>query len=164
MKFKTLYGYEELPDTKQCSKCGEWKHFSAFGLRIGRLGSYSDTDPQNQGQRRNECDECKKRLGKQIRQARTVAPPMKSDHRCQYCKRNEEEIRGIGNLWKTHSVFVLDHDHETGLFRAWPCQYCNIAMGNTNEDIPTLFRFIWHIAGWKVNKYFRTHLNTLKDL
>ena len=70
MKFKTLYGYEELPDTKQCSKCGEWKHFSAFGLRIGKLGSYSDTDPQNQGQRRNECDECKKRLGKQIKEAR----------------------------------------------------------------------------------------------
>ena len=145
MKFKTLYGYEELPDTKQCTKCGEWKHFSAFGLRIGRLGSYSDTDPQNQGQRRNECDECKKRITKQIREAKKMAPSIESDHVCPICKRNEKEIRGDGNLFKKHSVFVLDHDHDTGKFRGWPCQYCNILIGNANEDTRVLERAINYI-------------------
>tara|TARA_B100000586_G_C19962029_1_gene364158 strand:- start:143 stop:598 length:456 start_codon:yes stop_codon:yes gene_type:complete len=149
MKFKTLYGYEELPDTKQCSKCGEWKHFSAFGLRIGRLGSYSDTDPQNQGQRRNECDECKKRITKQIKEAKKMAPPMESDHVCPICKRNDEEIRGEGNLWKNKSVFVLDHDHDTGKFRGWPCQYCNILIGNANEDTRVLERAIDYLNNSK---------------
>ena len=78
-----------------------------------------------------------------------MAPPIESDHVCPICKRNDEEIRGEGNLWKNKSVFVLDHDHDTGKFRGWPCQYCNILIGNANEDTRVLERAIDYLNNSK---------------
>jgi Recombination endonuclease VII len=34
---------------------------------------------------------------------------------------------------------VWDHDHSTGLFRGWLCQFCNLALGNV-RDRPNVLR------------------------
>ena len=43
----------------------------------------------------------------------------------------------------------LDHDHDTGKFRGWPCQYCNIMIGNANEDTRVLERAIDYLNNSK---------------
>ena len=138
MIINTLWGGEELLDTKRCSECGKEypKTNQYFGIASG--GNYF----------RGTCKLCgikNNRITKKLKEQY----PTPINHVCPICKRNDEENRGEGNLWKNKSVFVLDHDHDTGKFRGWPCQYCNIMIGNANEDTRVLERAIDYLNNSK---------------
>lgn len=38
-----------------------------------------------------------------------------------------------------------DHDHETGLFRGWLCQHCNLALGHARDSEWRLFALIAYL-------------------
>lgn len=40
---------------------------------------------------------------------------------------------------------LLDHDHETGVFRGWICRSCNSGIGNLGDDIPGLEQAIKYL-------------------
>lgn len=122
----TLYGEDDTLETKVCSLCGEEKHIHEFGLRSGKKENFAHTR-QN---RRNECSTCKSKLTKQTQLAKKLAGPVPDNHVCPICDRNEEQLKGDHNGWQGKSPWVLDHDHDTGAFREYICQHCNIAIGS----------------------------------
>lgn len=135
----TLPGYEIECPTKICSICEEEKSVYDFALRIGAEHSYKDTDGKKQGQRRNECKVCKQKINKQLALLKRNYP-VPSNHSCDMCGKNEEQIRGSHNSFKGKSVFVVDHSHKTGAFRGHICQFCNMLLGDAHDNKDTLLR------------------------
>ena len=140
MKFirQTVFGKEEVEVTKTCSVCENVLPIEDFALRIGAEHSYKDIDGDNQGQRRNECKECKAEQNRVIRELKKEHP-LPSDYTCPGCLQNEKEIRGITNKYKKNGVYCLNHNHETCAIEGWYCQDCNITLGR-NQSPSTLYR------------------------
>ena len=90
MKFirQTVFGKEEVEVTKTCSVCENVLPIEDFALRIGAEHSYKDIDGDNQGQRRNECKECKAEQNRVIRELKKEHP-LPSDYTCPGCLQNE---------------------------------------------------------------------------
>jgi len=42
---------------------------------------------------------------------------------------------------------VLDHDHETGIFRGAICHKCNVGLGMLNDDVDILQRALNYLKG-----------------
>ena len=49
---------------------------------------------------------------------------------------------------KQASKYYLDHSWETGEFRGWLCNGCNVALGLFKDDIDILTRAIQYLAGY----------------
>lgn len=75
------------------------------------------------------------------------------DGRCRSCKREQSEIRKMlkrtaprpkttvcecCNKEFEPRLIVLDHDHETNLFRGWICHLCNAGIGQLGDTISGL--------------------------
>ena len=61
---------------------------------------------------------------------------------------------------KQHKKIVLDHCHTSGQFRGWICDPCNIALGNVQDDVGTLYRMISYLRGELV----QGHVTASNDL
>ena len=133
-QINTIYGLETpSTPTKICSICSEEKSVYDFGLRIGAEHSYRDTDGKHEGQRRNECKQCKGAKDKQVRLLKKQYP-VPDNHSCDMCGKDESTIRGLHNAFKKKSIFVVDHNHKTGKFRGHICQFCNMLLGDAQDD------------------------------
>lgn len=99
---------------KICVKCNIEKDVEEFR----KCKPYKTTDQGTYW--RSECRKCEKIAAKQLSIAKKNAPP-KPDV-CDCCR-------------KPTTVFILDHDHETGLFRGWLCRNCNHGIGKLGDDI-----------------------------
>jgi len=127
---------EELDiPTRKCYKCGEIKSLESFSIRIvGQIGP----------EYRNECKQCKNReisvTSKLKREYASIKPSM--DDECVICERTERAIKESGRFSQTRmtkTVWTLDHDHNTGEFRGWICNYCNMMLSRA-DDLPRVLR------------------------
>ena len=142
LEYNTLFD-DDYVETKVCIKCGVRKHVSEFQTRVG--GEKGLREVHN---RRNECKPCKAKLDKETSLAKKIAGPVPNNHICPICKRNEEQLKGAHNGFGVKRPWVLDHNHDTGHFRAWICQRCNIALGTNgfNESVDTLKNAIKYLT------------------
>ena len=132
MLVNTLFGQEEISQTKRCIKCGEIRHISEYGVRAyGKEG-----DPR---EIRNDCNPCRKVQSKILKKLKEDYPRPDENHQCPLCLKTEKELRKrISDRKKT--FWVLDHCHTTGKFRGYICDYCNTSIARSFEDPETLRR------------------------
>ena len=113
MKINTLWGEEDLDESKVCRLCGEDKPYSEYCPKLDRRDKLD-----------SRCKSCIRKgqsLRAQLRKNAGPAPDV-----CQLCGRESEY-----NL-------VVDHCHETNTFRGYICKSCNTglgAFGDTLEDV-----------------------------
>ena len=135
---------EELDiPTRKCYKCGETNPLENFSIRIvGLVGP----------EYRNECKQCKGRetsvAAKLKKEYATIKPSM--DDKCIICERTEREIKESGRFSQTKTDktdWTLDHDHNTGEFRGWPCNYCNMMLSRADDNPRVLRRGADYLEG-----------------
>ena len=148
----TLLGEEEVDDTRVCYKCGEEKPITEFGVRVhGRNGAK---------ELRNDCKPCNSEQTLGVNKLKKEHPqPNKDTYKCPICLRGRSEFAGFGSNTRKNSPFVLDHNHETGEFRGYVCDYCNVGMSRFNEDIEAMKRAIEYLQNNGVES--RTILNNV---
>ena len=135
MIINTVYGEEIQLEIRKCYKCGEVKPLSNFSVRV---------ETKKSKEYRNECKICKtretNRANKLKKEYAIVKPGL--DDECPICNRTEREIKNSGRFSQTitpKTVWTLDHDHETGNFRGWICNYCNMMLSRA-DDNPEVLR------------------------
>ena len=116
--------------TKYCPKCDQVLPRESFSK-----ATYSTDGLQPW------CKNCYKDYQKGIRECRKTAPPVPEN--CQCCGAT------LGD--KPH----MDHDHETGEFRGWLCNKCNVGLGGMNDSISGLFKGLKYII--------KSHLPTQEE-
>ena len=107
-------------ETKNCNKCSKDLPISSFCNASG--GNYL----------RAECRDCEKAANRIRTRIKKFAVPPRNDYICPICKKNAEQLAGVGG--KKSGTWCCDHDHLTGLFRGWLCHNCNRAIGAMNDD------------------------------
>jgi hypothetical protein len=140
----TLWGEEEVNNSRQCWKCGEVKSEDEFATR------YSG----NNGNRelRNDCKKCQSSQTRVVSQLKKhYPPPNKDTYQCPICLRHKEDMNGFKHNPNLNNPFVLDHDHATGDFRGYVCNYCNVGMSRFNEDIEAMKRAIMYLENGGVS-------------
>ncbi len=123
MIVNTLWGKEELLDTKRCSECGKEypKTNQYFGIASG--GNYF----------RGTCKLCgikNSRITKKLKEQY----PTPINHVCPICKIDEQGLINKGYKIK----WCLDHDHKAGKFRGYLCDNCNTAISKLQDDVTIL--------------------------
>ena len=56
---------------------------------------------------------------------------------CKICGAHQSQLK---------SPLHVDHDHKTGIFRGLLCFKCNVALGNTNDNIEILDKMILYLS------------------
>ncbi len=115
---------------KKCSKCLATLPTSSFSPSSG--GKYL----------RPECRECGKRLAKERLALRKQYGYPAQGHTCPICLKTEEELKGTGG---NASVWVVDHNHDTGAFRGHICHNCNRGLGVFQDDLERIARAIQYL-------------------
>ena len=128
MIVNTLYGLEEIADTKMCYSCKEIKHLDDFAHRGHRKDGTRET--------KNICKPCNKKQVKILNDQKKYFLKPDVDYKCPICNLTEQEIKDRGAFQgftsaTSKTVWVLDHDHKTGKGRAYICDYCNIMIGRS---------------------------------
>jgi hypothetical protein len=77
------------------------------------------------------CKDCKKIQKRRLVQLHKEVPPP----------------TGICQLCSKTAKLVLDHDHETGKFRGWLCNSCNVGLGNLGDNMAGLIRAMTYLNG-----------------
>lgn len=113
-------------DLKKCSKCNEYKDPEEFKSN----GNY----------KRRECKKCTQKLSKECSELRKIHGNPPKDYVCPICRKKSEEVRGFGGIKAPD--WVVDHDHETKIFRGWLCHKCNRGLGAFDDSIDFLKRAV----------------------
>ena len=108
-------------DTRLCKACQTEKPLEAFGCAAYRKDGTTIY--------KWSCSSCEGYMGRLRKQLRKEHKPPE-DSRCQVCN-------------KQATPLLLDHDHQTDLFRGYLCNACNLGIGNFLDD-PTLLRAAIH--------------------
>lgn len=123
-------------ETKVCVKCKEELPISKFTKASG--GNYL----------RTECNDCRSKASKLLRDVRNSISPPPDDYLCPICYSSADDLADTGN--RNHSSpWALDHDHQTGKIRGWLCHPCNRALGGFKDDEDTLRRAIIYLKDAK---------------
>jgi hypothetical protein len=132
----TVYG-EEITNSKICNKCNIEKPLSEFNHRTRDKNG-------NPKELRNDCKSCQTTQGNVVKKLKKYnSQPNPVNHKCECCNKGTEDF---ANTQWVKNPFVLDHDHITGEFRGWICQYCNTALSRVNDSIETLQRMIEYLS------------------
>lgn len=130
-----------IMETKTCNKCGETKILSSFYQRKDR-GTYL-----------GKCEQCVAAHLKTWRLAnpgKTEASKRKSWLKKTYGVDLEwyegmlmEQggccaICGTQEVYKNHSYFCIDHNHDTGTVRGLLCSDCNVGIARLGENPETI--------------------------
>ena len=119
MIIQTVYGPENVVESKICSYCEEDKLYSEYSAKPDR---------------RDKLDSrCKSCFQKQVRLRKRLAneAPPKPEN-CECC----------GNVPR---YWVLDHNHKNNTFRGWVCKSCNNGLGlfgDTLEGVMNAVRYL----------------------
>tara|TARA_R100000995_G_C3443118_1_gene104315 strand:+ start:103 stop:504 length:402 start_codon:yes stop_codon:yes gene_type:complete len=109
-----LFNKEELQikegESKVCIDCNLEKHVSAF-----------PPYKRNADNLDNRCRRCISENAKIVEEIRKTAP--EKPEKCDCCGKVPPKR------------FVLDHCHETRVFRGWLCDHCNLAIGLLGDDV-----------------------------
>ncbi len=98
--------------SKICKYCNSKKDLSCFPKHV----AYKDNLD-------SRCRDCIKKQTALRKKLRLIAPP-----KPKFC-----ECCGL-----EPNVLVLDHDHNTEMFRGWLCDSCNIGIGKLGDDVAGL--------------------------
>lgn len=98
-------------DTQVCRSCQKEKPLEAFPLHKNNATGL-DT----------RCKKCKNKIQKLVKQLRLDYEHLKTEV-CDCC--GKAHVKSL----------VLDHDHNTGEFRGWLCEPCNLALGHLGDDV-----------------------------
>lgn len=119
----------------QCNKCNTYQPVSNYGNDSG-------------GKKlRSACKDCDRKASQQCKKLLRETPLPADNHICPGCNRNEEQIRSSLKYRgrKKHRVWSLDHNHQTGEFRGWICNKCNLALGNMNDNLEYAKRLVKYL-------------------
>ena len=120
MIINTLWGKEEILETKVCVVC-----------KIEKLYSDFPTKPDRADKMHINCKACEAKRLKNAARMKLAAPP-KPDT-CECC-----------GIVPTH--WVADHDHKTNKFRGWICKSCNNALGLLGDNISGVFKAVRYLS------------------
>ena len=143
----TLWGEEDIPNTKVCMVCKETKLVESFGLRSYRKDGTPET--------KNTCKSCLSKDAKILRNHKKTKAKPTDDYVCPSCKYTEKQIREIRGGLQGHTpmtsktIWTLDHNHKTGMVREYTCLYCNDLAGKADDD-PNILE--------NTAKYLRKHM------
>lgn len=139
----TVFGPEKTPG-KRCIKCGEIKPLNEFNCRTyGKDGKKRE--------HRNDCIKCwtaESKVRANLRKKYLHTMP-DDDTPCKGCLITPRERHETGQF-VNKSVWVLEHNHKTGEFRGWICDYCNTIVarsGLQGDCSQTLRRLADYIDG-----------------
>jgi predicted nucleic-acid-binding Zn-ribbon protein len=115
---------------KTCSKCKKELDESCFSPSSG--GKYL----------RPECRKCGYKLSKQRKLLREKYGDPPSGYKCPICLKGEHELQGTGGR---ASIWVVDHNHDTNVFRGHICHNCNRGLGVFQDDVSRFLRAIEYL-------------------
>jgi len=103
--------------TKVCKKCKVEKPLSSFRLYRRATGDRDSYD--------SKCKDCSKEQQLIADKLRKTAPPYEGF--CWCCGKEDENP-------------VLDHCHDTGVFRGWLCAPCNLGIGTLGDKLEDVLK------------------------
>tara|TARA_E500000318_G_C3409644_1_gene153054 strand:+ start:65 stop:544 length:480 start_codon:yes stop_codon:yes gene_type:complete len=130
---------------KICSKCKRTLPITKFATLIRKDLNY----------RRSACKEC---VGESaiVKEKLKLEAGDKPDI-CECCNGSVNEI-------VYNSRIVLDHCHDTGTFRGWICQACNVGIGKMGDHIDGLIKGIIYLSKEKEElESVIDYLNKIKE-
>ena len=119
--FETLPYKIEGP-SKFCKKCDILKPMNSFRLYRRATGDRNSRD--------SKCKDCSRHANNVIRRLRAISPA--PEGRCECCLVETDKL-------------VLDHCHDTEIFRGWLCPPCNLGigvLGDTKGDIKKALNYL----------------------
>ena len=122
--------HSHLPAESTCRKCGQTKTIDNFSIRgEGKIKNRINID----------CKQCINEERRILNDIRKNAPEMPEV--CDCCGQ-----KPTGRLKKT---LCLDHCHETGTFRGWLCDNCNVSIsraGDTLEGVKRIYEYMIRVS------------------
>jgi len=144
MKVMTLWGEEEITETRICIHCKKEKHISEMEL------DRPHTAPRGKGYR-NECKPCRQQIGKDINRLKKEYAHLRPHptDTCIICQRVGTDIHSTASqgYHKKKDCWVLDHCHTSNTYRGWICNHCNNGLSGFKDNIESLERAILYLNG-----------------
>ena len=126
-----LLGIEEKENTKICRKCGRDLPVTSFRWR-------------GEGKKPNrvniDCKECVAADDRIRNKLRRTAPPVPLV--CDCC--GESPLKPYKSQ---HKKLCLDHNHQTGKFRGWICDSCNVALSRAGDSVEGVKKLLVYLEG-----------------
>ena len=129
--------FQNLPhkiegSSKFCKKCNILKPVNSFRLYRRVTGDRNSRD--------SKCKDCSRHANNVIKKLRSISPA--SEGYCECCHAETDKL-------------VLDHCHDTEVFRGWLCPPCNLGigvLGDTLEGIKNALDYLNKTQKEKVNR------------
>ena len=109
--------FQDLPhkiegSSKFCKKCNILKPVNSFRLYRRVTGDRNSRD--------SKCKDCSRHANDVIKRLRSISPASKGYCECCHAETNK---------------LVLDHCHDTEVFRGWLCPPCNLGIGVLGDTL-----------------------------
>ena len=85
------------------------------------------------GEIKRKCSTCKRNQTNLVKHLKTIHTYPDENYLCPICNRDIEELGKKGQI--RLQTWVLDHCHDTEVFRGWLCSNCNTGLGAFKDDL-----------------------------